>query len=280
MPRNSRSKRKEDDISKDTGSSSDDETDSGLDANLIDAIRIAVHQALKEERKEINENLSSIVNQLKELNKKYQDIEHSIKDCSSRLEQTLTEFLPNLNKKIVDISSALAIRVLDIDTHRRKWSLVVQGVPGVAGEAASVTRESCVSIAKTYLGVSDASTADMAACHRLNNQENASILIHFLDLDKRNRWLAGAKGLVSHPGKVSLSPDLPPVARQLKKEILQRRRELDADTKRISSVRYLKTFPYVQLCIRGKAPIQPKVTQQKLMESYLNVSSFIDMSLS
>ena len=221
----------------------------GLDANILDAIRVAVRQVLKEDRTETNKNLASIAKQLKKLNEKYRNIETSIQDSSERLDKTLNEFLPSLNKKMVDLTSALAIRVLDIDTHRRKWSLVLQGLPGESGESAGATRQKCVQLAKQYLKVKDASTADMAACHRLNNSENAAILIHFLDLDKRNLWLAGAKGLKDHPGQISVSPDLPPIARQLKKEVLQRRKELDPETKRLSSVRYIKTFPYKMLNI-------------------------------
>ena len=164
------------------------------------------------------------------------------------MEQTLTDFLPALNQKVADLTSALAIRVLDINTHRRKWSLILQGLPIEPGEAGDATQLKCVELAKSNLSVPDAFPSDMAACHRLNGNKDAAILIHFLDLDKRNRWLAGAKGLTSYPGKVSLSPDLPPVARQLKNEVLQRRSELDAETKRLSSVIFVPdptSCPYV-----------------------------------
>ena len=263
-----------------TKSLPDDVMPSDLNSNIIAAIRIAVRQVLQEDRASINNNLATIAQQLKNLNDKYEVIESAIADCSARIDQTLTEFIPKLNAKAVELSSSLAIRLLDIDVHRRKWSLVLQGLPGESGENADVTRVKCVQLAKTHLGVPDASTADMAACHRLNNSANAAILLHFVDLDKRNRWLSGAKGLSSHAGKLSLSPDLPPVTRPLKQEILKKRQELDTETKKVASVRYLKTFPYIQLNIRGRSPIMPGVSKEKLMESYLNVSPYIDMTLS
>ena len=244
-----------------------------------EAVREVLPGLLKAHNEEILSKISSLVKDLKALEQKYNDIENSIADCSARVENVLTEFIPAINKKMCDVNTAMAIKLLDMDQHRRKWSLIIQGVEGEAGEAGHITRQKCVALAHEYLNVPDASTKDFAACHRLKHEGNAAIILKFLDLDQRNRWLYGAKGLKECPTNISISPDLPPAARGFKKELLQKRKNLDADTKKISRLQYLKTFPYVHLAIRDQTPILPSVKRQNLAENFLGMSFRVPFNL-
>ena len=86
---------------------------------------------------------------------------------------------------------------LDIDMHRRKWSLTIQGLKGAADEDEDTTRQACVNLAKQHLKITDASVFDFSSCHRLANKENAGIIIRFKDfatsitaVDKKIAWKA------------------------------------------------------------------------------------------
>ena len=261
-------------------SSDDDAEESGLDAKLLRAIKKAVQDVLKKDRQSINKKLDRIATTLSSLNDSYTILNTAMEDCSARIDKAITQFFPALNQKVADVSTALAIRAIDMDAHSRKWSLVIQGLPGAPGETSDVTRKKCVKLASSHLNVPDAALNDIAACHRLNNKDNAAIIIRFLDLDKRNRWLYGAKGLSEHPGRISMSPDLPPVTRELKAELMTKRKALDNETKKLSSIRYLKTFPYVTLNIQGKDPIVPSVTREALVKAYLNVDPLMKFIIS
>ena len=194
------------------------------------------------------------------------------------MDNVINTFLPALNQKVVDFATAIATTMIEKEVHSRKWSLVVQGIRGESGEPSELTRKKCIDLASQHLGV-NCGVTDFAACHRLNNKEKAAIIIRFVDLDVRNRWLLAAKKLATHPDRVSISPDLPPIGRQLKKELLIKRSELDANTKKQSHVKHLKCFPYVQLEIKGAAPIRPTCSPQNLATKYLNVTPYIDLKL-
>ena len=92
-----------------------------------------------------------------------------------------TLYLP-WQKYVGSIATALEFQTLDLDVHRRKWSLTFQGLEGVAGESEVVTRKACISLAKASLGVKDAKEEDLAACHRLKREANAGVILRFRDL--------------------------------------------------------------------------------------------------
>ena len=134
-------------------------------------------------------------------------------------------------------------------------------------------------MAKEYLDIPDASVGDFAACHRLTNRSGAAIIARFVDLDVRNLWLSRAKKLARYPGRVSISPDLPPILRDVKQELLRKRANLDQEKKRQSYVKHLKTFPYVQLEIRGQQAVKPQITLESLAKKFLNVDPNVNFSL-
>jgi hypothetical protein len=85
--------------------------------------------------------------------------------------------------------------------------------------------------------------------------------------------------LARHPGRVSISPDLPPILRDVKQDLLRKRSNLDTEKKKQSYVKHLKSFPYVQLEIRGQQAIKPELSLESLAKKFLNVDPNINFSL-
>ena len=80
---------------------------------------------------------------------------------------------PPFARHIQEVTTGLALQTMDLDVHRRKWSLTIHGLKGEAGEEEENTRDACVKLAKDHLGIPDPATTDFAACHRLSRQATA-----------------------------------------------------------------------------------------------------------
>ena len=111
-------------------------------------------------------------------------------------------------------------KILNIDTHRRKWTLIINGLKGKSGESEMETRAKVRTFAKERLKVTGADSHSFRACHRLSQKDDAGIIVCFTDLYNRNEWLSNAKNLKNVESTASLSPDLHPCLRPLKKDIL------------------------------------------------------------
>ena len=163
--------------------------------------------------------------------------------------------IPKIENNMKKIASALIMQTLDLDVHRRKWSLTIHGLNGDRGEDDSTTRRKCIALAKNVLGVDDADPRYITACHRLKHSDNSGVIIRFCDLSQRNKWLAGARNLQRHPGKISVSPYLPLVLRSLKNDLLVKWKGLPPADKAKSRINYISRWPYVTLAVAGK-PLQ------------------------
>ena len=108
------------------------------------------------------------------------------------------------------------MNMLDSEVHRRKWSLIVNGLKGESSEKGEITRLKVKSFAVDELKVQGVDSHKMSAFHRLSQSENSGIIVRFCDLKDRNAWLQNAENLQNSPSRVSISPDLPPVLRSLK----------------------------------------------------------------
>ena len=153
---------------------------------------------------------------------------------------------------------ALAIGNLDMNVHRRKFTLVFQGVKGKSKESADETRSKLISSIKSAMGI-DISPSDFAACHRLDNQKpNSGIHARFLDLSKRDLVLSNAKKIAKLPQKeqFSLSIDVPPCLRKVRKELADIRKALPPPEKKRSFIKHLPTFPYFELVTVGDNDIK------------------------
>ena len=171
----------------------------------------------------------------------------------------------------------MALQTVDIDMHRRKWSLTIQGLKGAADEDEDTTRQACVNLAKQHLKITDASVFDLSSCHRLAKKENAGIMIRFKDLQQRNNWLQNAKFLKNHTDKISIAPDLPPVLRPLKKELLEKRKNLSASEKKGAIIRNLRQWPYVDLKIVNGPVIRPSANAEDIVHSVLGFHPMMRM---
>ena len=148
---------------------------------------------------------------------------------SDRLEDAITTMLPAITAHISHLTEALARRQLEMEVHRCNWNFVIRGIQDDAKEDGAVTRQSCVDFAKTVLKATDAEATAFAAYHRPSQKANAGILVRFVDLAQRDSWLSGTKHLNNYSGKVSISPDLPPVFRPMNDELMEVRSKLPRD---------------------------------------------------
>ena len=221
---------------------------------LKETIRSEIKTVLRAER---FAQIESRLAQLATLHTKLQDMEYALNFHCKMVDDIRNTDLPALASHLEKVASGLALQTLNLDVHSRKWSLTIQGIKGEADEDEATTRHACADLARSHLKITDATGDDFSACHRLNRKKEVGIIIRFKDLSRRNRWLDEAKNLRTHPDKISISPALPPVIRPLKSELLQARKNLPADQKRRSFIKYLRQWPYVELSVPNSQPIRP-----------------------
>ena len=232
-------------------STSGEEGEITIDADILAAIKVVV----REEMGVISARLDKTLANLVELHQRILEVEEGLQFTSERLNTLTTEVLPAMCDHMARITESLAHQTLQIDVHRRKWNIVIHGIEGPAGELECATRAKCIQFAKEVLKVEDAATWHLATCHRLSQKPNAGIILRFVDLAQRDRWLTGTKHLRGHTRKISISPDLPPppILCPLKNTLMLTRSKLAPDVKSKSRVRYLPRWPFVELKVEGQA---------------------------
>ena len=83
-----------------------------------------------------------------------------------------------------------------------------------------------------------------------------------------------AKNLKNQIDRISLNPDLPPTIRNLKTELLKMKKELPAEQKARSSVRYIRHWPYVELWVAALADhptLRPQTSPKTIVQSLLGL---------
>ena len=165
------------------------------------------------------------------------------------------------------------MQTLDLDMHRRKWSLTINGIKGASGGDDVDTRNACVQLARDHLGIPDADPNDLAACHRLARKEDAGIILRFRDLSRRNEWLFGAKNLKGHSDAISIIPDVPPVLRAVKKDLLQKRKALSPVDRKTAHIRYLRQWPYMELVVGKNRKIRSDIKKDSVVENILGFNA-------
>ena len=204
---------------------------------FMDEIKNAVRQQTESSIKDlVTDPMARLEQQLSQMNDlvaKVSAMETAVQFTSKRVDDLEKVTLPALACHVEQVASALALQTLDIDVHRRKWSLTVQGLEGDADEDDADTHRACVQLARQHMDIEDATVSDFAACHRLSRKKDTGIIMRFRDLSQRNKWLLGARKLKHLESNISVCPDLPPVLRPLKTELLQIRKSLPPKRKRI-----------------------------------------------
>ena len=69
-----------------------------------------------------------------------QVVEEAINFNNKHLDDICQSSLPALTSRVEKVATSLGLQTLDVDVHRRKWSLTIQGVKGSVGEAEMDTR--------------------------------------------------------------------------------------------------------------------------------------------
>ena len=72
-----------------------------------------------------------------------------------------------MDKKFTELSTKMCLNLLNIDTHRRKWTVIINGLKGKSGESELETRAKVRTLAKDRLKVTVADAHTFRACHRL-----------------------------------------------------------------------------------------------------------------
>ena len=226
-----------------------------IDAGILAAIKVVVREEMGVISARLD-NIDKTLVKLVEVQQRLVEVEEGLQFTSERLNSLATEVLPAISNHMAHIAESLAHQTLQIDVHRRKWNIIIHGIEGPAGEIEHATRAKSIQFAQEVLKVEDAASWHLAACHRLSQRANAGIILRFLDLAQRDRWLTGTKNLRGHPRKISISPDLPPILRPLKDNLMLSRSKLAPDIKSKSRVRYLPRWPFVELKVESQAPKQ------------------------
>ena len=198
------------------------EVRSSFSEEVKGSIRAEMQAVIKEEVSGRLERLETSLQQMADLSQEVAAVKQSIEFTSQKLDDLHQSVLPVLASHIEQIATSLALQTLDLDMHHWKWSITIHGLKSKAKEDEAETRQACVNQATSHLCIPDASTSDFAACHHLA-QKDAGVIIRFCDLAQRNLWLSNAKNLRTMKDPVSISPDLPPVLRPLKSELLQKK---------------------------------------------------------
>ena len=246
-----------------------------IDAQITAAIKAAV----KEEMKEMKDELTEVRKSIKEVNDRLAEltsvmtrlgeVELAIEDTSSRLEHATTTILPEMVAHTAKLAEALALQNLQIDVHRRKWNVTIHGIAGAEGEAESVTRKKVLEFAKDALKLEEVDETHFQACHRLGRKKDAGVIVRFCDLGEKDRWMTATSNLKNSTTKFSVTPDLPPVLRPLKDDLMKRRKELPSEVKSKARVRFLPQWPFVHLRIEGQATQVPSQSLAEVTKAVL-----------
>lgn len=188
--------------------------------------------------------------------------------------EVLQEDVTKLEMKVDSSVEALALKLVDLEVHERKRSLIISGLEGDRGENEALTRSKVFDL--NYELFSTDYTPLLTACHRLTNMPNAKIIAVFCNLDDKEYWIKNAKFLkdynAAHESRVSVSPSLPPAIKCLQEDLLKKRRELSPDEKRHCVIKYTPSWPYCFLKFSGveKNPIYPNFTKAEIVKNIIN----------
>ena len=237
------------------------------------------HKSLSQRVDKISREFTSTLTPLKT---KVESVEKGLQYASSRLDHIDNEVMPAVTRHMSKLAERQLHESLKMDAHSRKWNVVLHGVDGKAGEEESTTRQAVKDFAKSALKLSEEDVRDshFSACHRLSKKDNAGIIIRFVDLSCRDKWLSGARNIQTYLAelqppqpdkKISLAIDLPPKIRPLKDNLMIKRKNLPLDKRRKSKLRYLAQWPFVELKVEGQDSIRPDETLSDIAASVLGM---------
>ena len=247
---------------------SEKQFDDKFDAAFWNKMRKIIREEVSIELKDTVGKLEKKVDDLLLLGQNVHSLKESIEFQSKRFDDLKTKELPSLATHYNKVVTAMALQNVDLNMHRRKWSVVIHGIPGRAGEDNMVTRKAVVDMAMQQLGIPHANLHDFGACHRLKQDANAGIIARFLDLSTRDEWLANCKNLRNT--RISINVDLPPCLREVNKQLATKKKDLPPDIKRRSYIRHLPSWPYLYLQHPDRTRTNHTFTKESLAQKALS----------
>ena len=195
----------------------------GLLTMIRNTVRDEIQAVVKQEVSDRLDRFEKQLTQLSALQQQMGDVTAAIDFASKKLEDLKSSSLPAplTYNHVKRVAEALAMQTLNLDMHRRKWSLTINGIKGASSEDDVDTRNACLQLARDHLGIPDADPNDLGACLM---PLDAGIILRFRDLSRRNEWLFGAKNLKGHSDAISINPEVPPFFMRLKKISFRRER--------------------------------------------------------
>ena len=82
---------------------------------------------------------------------------------------------------------------LDLETHRRKWSLVLNGLQGGGNESENMTRKKVRQFAKEKLKINDVESHFLAACY-----QKKTLLLQYVLLILMKEFMAKNAKILKH----------------------------------------------------------------------------------
>ena len=230
-------------------------------ALLVKKLQIVIRKEVDRANKNLETKVDNLSKRIDDINDQIVDVialQDTVSSIKADAQVMKTKTLPNFANHMNFVVTHLALQNIDLNMHRRKSNLIIQGVDGEEGESSDDTRKAIITMAKTKLKLKDSKdnplNADqLAACHRLSSSAGSAVIARFVDLRQRDRWLAHAKQLAKT--SISMSVDVPPCLRKAKNELMALRKELSPEEKKQSFVKHLPTWPYLVLHRKGQDPI-------------------------
>ena len=150
---------------------------------IIEAVREVIREEIIPRLDKLEENVekfSDMKDMLLEQQKAITEIKDSLDFTENQINGICNKIIPDLDKKYGDLITNLCMNILDMDTHRRKWSIIINGIQGEAGEAERLTRSKAHSFACNKLKIPGADSHSFAACHRLAQNEILESLLSLM----------------------------------------------------------------------------------------------------
>ena len=118
-----------------------------IDPNTIVAIALVVDKLLD---KKLSSQLSAQTSDIdKAMTDKISSLEKSLSDLSDKYNKLKTSIIPAIASHVSNVTNQLALRDLELETHRRKWNLILHGLDGEEGEAQHKNRTTARTVDRT-----------------------------------------------------------------------------------------------------------------------------------
>ena len=149
-----------------------------IDPQILAAIKATMQPMIDAQTAVISEKLDAALSELTAVRGKVDALEIAVQHTSDQVDTVAASALPSITNHIAQISKALAMRQLETEVHRQKWSLVINGVAGAANKMEEDTKASILGFGGETLQIPDADTTRISGCHRLGQDADSEIYLY------------------------------------------------------------------------------------------------------